>query len=982
MHLVLDVPVAHPFKTPIRKMNSRVPPICRWTRMLPPSLLAELLHSGSSEKTLLIDSRSFLEYNTSHVVNSVNVGCSKIVKRRLEQNKLSIQELLSTSCKGEAADATCDVIVYDQSTQDVSRLSPDSFVVVLLSKLAETFNSVSMLSGGYNAFKTSFPYLCESQDQTQCTMRGPTLSQPCLPVAKVGPTRVLNYLYVGSQQDVLNEDIMRANGINYVLNVSKTCPSPTHIAPGHFHRIPVRDNYGEKLLPWFEDAMNFIEKVRSANGCVIIHCLAGISRSPTVAIAYIMKHLNMNVDDAYKYVKEKRQSISPNFNFLGQLLEFEKRIHGEKQTSPSLSDSSTTTTTTNSQSTSATKPASLQMQSTADVKSPSTSAATPTVRISKPEAPFPEPILLTEEPRPEPTTPISAETRTYKRSISQQKEGEVAIEVGVQSPKFNRTRTIPRPSGLDVKVSKIGPIFLGSPPLSDSKKPRSGHNSPCGLLDQLAWGTSHLSVNSPEVRLKNPFVEACARLAECRAREEAETSAQNKVPTSQKCQAKVDGKTLTVCEEPVNVPVEPLQSDTRGPAASILQSQKAESHKSAASILQSKNSEMQERASACVPNSSNSRGTVTSATVPKREDQRKCVDVKRLGNSKSDCRVKSKARCKSPRAGSPRPSQTSPKQTHTGKLQVNIKPGKESLQIKTKKVPSPSETSVGFQFGRTRVGKFVDAVLPNTGTKCKTGKAKTKDLPQLMVAKRVHVQLETPSQLSQNTGNKTVSPNDSLNPFFSRQISSQSQSSDNSSGISPSCESESGSLVESSPCSAGISPNSPGQTPNLFDSLGNLVRTPLIEVKSCPTFSTITETESSQSAVSTTEECKTNVWQRRKDCGYSCEEPARPDHTPLERLSGYTSKRSYIIADHTDCERNDMRCNRKTPMVVAGRSASCEEISSCAREAVSEIVVRPRREIIDLSSYGGMDGDEDDYDSRSLSSQRSLSSSCEMIEVS
>ena len=89
-------------------------------------------------------------------------------------------------------------------------------------------------------------------------MRGPTLSQPCLPVAKVGPTRVLNYLYVGSQQDVLNEDIMRANGINYVLNVSKTCPSPTHIAPGHFHRIPVRDNYGEKLLPWFEDAMNFI----------------------------------------------------------------------------------------------------------------------------------------------------------------------------------------------------------------------------------------------------------------------------------------------------------------------------------------------------------------------------------------------------------------------------------------------------------------------------------------------------------------------------------------------------------------------------------------------------------------------------------------------------------------------------------------------------------------------------------------------------
>ena len=69
--------------------------------MLPPGLLAELLHSGSSEKTLLIDSRSFLEYNTSHVVNSVNVGCSKIVKRRLEQNKVRGDKFEVAHCELE-----------------------------------------------------------------------------------------------------------------------------------------------------------------------------------------------------------------------------------------------------------------------------------------------------------------------------------------------------------------------------------------------------------------------------------------------------------------------------------------------------------------------------------------------------------------------------------------------------------------------------------------------------------------------------------------------------------------------------------------------------------------------------------------------------------------------------------------------------------------------------------------------------------------
>lgn len=60
-----------------------------------------------------------------------------------------------------------------------------------------------------------------------------------------------------------------------------------------------------------------------------MHCAAGISRSATIVISYIMKHLRMTSEEAYRYVKLKHTCIAPNFNFLGQLLEYEKLLHNE-----------------------------------------------------------------------------------------------------------------------------------------------------------------------------------------------------------------------------------------------------------------------------------------------------------------------------------------------------------------------------------------------------------------------------------------------------------------------------------------------------------------------------------------------------------------------------------------------------------------------------------------------------------------------------
>ncbi|KAK2894949.1 hypothetical protein QQF64_011960 [Cirrhinus molitorella] len=183
------------------------------------------------------------------------------------------------------------------------------------------------LRGGFAAFSSCFPELCESKSATILPL---SLSQPCLPVANIGPTRILPHLYLGSQRDVLNKELMTQNGITYVLNASNTCPKPDFISDNHFMRIPVNDSYCEKLLPWLEKTNEFIDKAKVSNCRVIVHCLAGISRSATIAIAYIMKTMGLSSDDAYRFVKDRRPSISPNFNFLGQLLEFERGLQMKK----------------------------------------------------------------------------------------------------------------------------------------------------------------------------------------------------------------------------------------------------------------------------------------------------------------------------------------------------------------------------------------------------------------------------------------------------------------------------------------------------------------------------------------------------------------------------------------------------------------------------------------------------------------------------
>jgi len=85
------------------------------------------------------------------------------------------------------------------------------------------------------------------------------------------------------------------------------------------HQIDVEDRPAANLLEHLDDAVAYIEKAVQANKSVLVHCMAGVSRSATCVAAYIVKNLGLPPTDAIAKVKEGRSCANPNFGFVKQL---------------------------------------------------------------------------------------------------------------------------------------------------------------------------------------------------------------------------------------------------------------------------------------------------------------------------------------------------------------------------------------------------------------------------------------------------------------------------------------------------------------------------------------------------------------------------------------------------------------------------------------------------------------------------------------
>ncbi|KAI0695367.1 hypothetical protein BC835DRAFT_951578 [Cytidiella melzeri] len=167
------------------------------------------------------------------------------------------------------------------------------------------------------------------------------------------PSRVLPFLYLGNLNHASNAYMLHALGITHVVSVGECALVPpdnggTHCGstakPGSLWieekegRIKVLDIKGvcddgiDSLEPQLPPICEWIDEARRSGGKVLVHCRVGVSRSATVTIAYVMKHLNIPLVDAYLIVRSRRLSvlIQPNMRLLYNLIGWEVRLAQER----------------------------------------------------------------------------------------------------------------------------------------------------------------------------------------------------------------------------------------------------------------------------------------------------------------------------------------------------------------------------------------------------------------------------------------------------------------------------------------------------------------------------------------------------------------------------------------------------------------------------------------------------------------------------
>lgn len=156
----------------------------------------------------------------------------------------------------------------------------------------------------------------------RCAMVRSTLDDLNITNVMVCGNDLIQYFAAASRTD----DATISSSENVVLAMGETISGaarPLTVPPIEYLQFSLEDEYDQQISHCFDLAHDFIN---NSKGNVLIHCHAGVSRSATIVVSYLMKHKGMTFEEARNFAKSKRRCVCPNPGFVKQLQDYQRQL--------------------------------------------------------------------------------------------------------------------------------------------------------------------------------------------------------------------------------------------------------------------------------------------------------------------------------------------------------------------------------------------------------------------------------------------------------------------------------------------------------------------------------------------------------------------------------------------------------------------------------------------------------------------------------
>ena len=136
-------------------------------------------------------------------------------------------------------------------------------------------------------------------------------------------------LYLGDAKMSKDLNLLKSVGITHIICLAGKSMFDNEFV---YHMAHFKDKQDSNILQFLPSIFGFIDNVISEqdNSKIFIHCMAGMSRSPSIIMAYLMYKFKLTLKQSYIYVIGKRSCIRPNYVFLQQLWKYENVLFGDE----------------------------------------------------------------------------------------------------------------------------------------------------------------------------------------------------------------------------------------------------------------------------------------------------------------------------------------------------------------------------------------------------------------------------------------------------------------------------------------------------------------------------------------------------------------------------------------------------------------------------------------------------------------------------